>query len=145
MLSINQLHREIEDRMEKKKNVYSKILDKCYQRIIITNKKNNNCYCFFSCPTFIFGVPLYNITNCVIYIMEDLSSKGFQVQYTHPNLLYISWFKRSNSIEYKKQSKPVKEKEEFKKIDSFKPKNDFLYDIDSMNFLNKKKDNLFNL
>jgi hypothetical protein len=91
MLNINQLHREIEDRMEKKKNVYSKILDLCYQRITNTNKKNNNCYCFFSCPTFMFGVPLYNITNCVIYIMEDLTEKGFQVQYTHPNLLYISW------------------------------------------------------
>ena len=23
--------------------------------------------------------------------MEDLTEKGFQVQYTHPNLLYISW------------------------------------------------------
>lgn len=91
MLSINQLHREIEDRMEKKKNVYSKILNLCYQRIENTNKKNSNCYCFFSCPTFMFGIPLYNITNCVIYIMEDLTEKGFQVQYTHPNLLYISW------------------------------------------------------
>jgi hypothetical protein len=91
MLNINQLHREIEDRMEKKKNVYSKILELCYQRIVNTNKKNNNCYCFFSCPTFMFGVPLYNITNCIIYIMEDLTEKGFQVQYTHPNLLYISW------------------------------------------------------
>ena len=71
MLSINQLHKEIEERMEKKKNVYQKILELCYQRINNTNKKN--------------------VTNCVIFIMEDLTQKGFQLQYTHPNLLYISW------------------------------------------------------
>jgi len=91
MLSINQLHKEIEERMEKKKNVYQKILELCHQRINNTNKKNNDCHCFFSCPSFMFGIPLYNVTNCVIFIMEDLTQKGFQIQYTHPNLLYISW------------------------------------------------------
>ena len=55
----------------------------------------------------------------------------------HPNLLYISWFKRKNTIEYKKKEEKVKPKEEFKKIDNYKPKGDFLYDISSMDFLKK--------
>lgn len=91
MLSINQLHKEINDRENKKRNVYEKILKLCYQKIINVNKKNNDCNCFFNCPEYIYGLPLYNLMKCTIYIMEDLIEKGFKVEYYHPNILYIDW------------------------------------------------------
>lgn len=91
MLSINQLHNEIRVREERKKNVYKKILKLCYQKIINTNNKSDQCFCFYNCPEFTYGIPSYNILNCNTFIMEDLIEKGFKVTYTHPNLLYINW------------------------------------------------------
>ena len=44
----------------------------------------------------IFGVPLYDTTPCVLYLVEQLIKNGFDVKYTHPNLLYISWLNRKN-------------------------------------------------
>ena len=38
----------------------------------INNKKSEGCYCFYAIPTFIFGVPLYNMSKCIIFVMEDL-------------------------------------------------------------------------
>ena len=91
MFNINNLHKEIEKRETLKNKTYQTILEKVQYRIILTNKKANDCFCFYAIPTFIFGVPLYNITKCIIYIMEDLIGRGFVVKYTHPNLLFLSW------------------------------------------------------
>ena len=101
MLSINQLHNEIRVREERKRNVYKKILKLCYQKIINTNNKSDQCFCFYSCPEFTYGIPSYNILNCNSYIMEDLIEKGFKVTYTHPNLLYINWSTPSNNNQKK--------------------------------------------
>ena len=83
MLSIKQLHNEIEKREERKQKTYHKILEKAYMRIITINEKSNDCYTFFVVPAFVFGVPLYDVTNCVIYVMNDLIARGFKVLYTH--------------------------------------------------------------
>lgn len=99
MLSINNLHSELQKRESRKNNVYKQVLEKCHLRIISINKKSSDCYCFFVVPTVIFGVPLYNVTNCIIYIMQDLFNRGFKVNYTHPNLLFINWFEKPKKIE----------------------------------------------
>lgn len=91
MLNIKQLQKDVEDRQRKVIGNYDAILQQCYNKIMATNQKINDCYCFFSCPTFVFGVPLYNVNSCITYIMEKLILKGFEVKYTHPNLIYISW------------------------------------------------------
>jgi hypothetical protein len=91
MLNIKQLQRDVEDRQRKVLNNYDSILQQCYNKIMTTNQKITDCYCFFSCPTFVFGVPLYNMNSCIAYIMEKLIAKGFEVKYTNPNLIYISW------------------------------------------------------
>ena len=31
------------------------------------------------------------MANCTTYVIEKLMENGFQVKYTHPNLLFISW------------------------------------------------------
>ena len=63
-----------------------------------------------------------------------LIKNGFTVNYTHPNLIFISWLNKNNSIEYKKKEKK-KEDLEYKKIDNIKPNNNFLYDKNVLNFL----------
>ena len=104
MLNINQLHKEIEKREKRKNKVYNTILDKVNYRILSTNTKTNDCFCIYLVPRFLFGVPLYNMTNCIIYIMEELIDKGFKVTYTHPNFLSISWKEKPKNIESKENN-----------------------------------------
>ena len=101
-----------------------------------TNQKSDDCYCFYAVPTFIFGVPLYDVTKCIIYIMEDLIDKGFYVKYTHPNLLFISW-----KIAPKETTQP--KENQLGLIDSTIYNNSIYHptDIKTLEF---KTDNLFN-
>lgn len=136
MLSINNLHNEIEKRETRKNKTYQTILEKVQYRIITVNKKSNDCYCFYVVPTFIFGVPLYDVTKCIIFIMEDLIGRGFKVNYTHPNLLYISWKEKP-----KQQIQPSNEK--IGLIDS-SMYNNTVYHPTDIKTLEFKTDNLFN-
>ena len=43
-----------------------------------------------------YGVPLYNYEECTTYIIDMLNKNGFDLRYTHPDLLYISWAGKSN-------------------------------------------------
>jgi len=45
----------------------------------------------FVIPEFILGIPRYDIAECTNYVIEKLTENGFQVKYTYPNLLFISW------------------------------------------------------
>ena len=101
MLTINNLHKELEKRETRKNKTYQTILEKAQYRILITNSKTTDCYCFFVVPTFVFGVPLYDMTKCIIYIMEDLINREFVVNYTHPNLLFISWKDKPKNTNHK--------------------------------------------
>ena len=68
------------------KNCHNKI-----RRAVKLSPYNN--FCFYILPKFIYGVPLYNIDKCINYLVVHLTKNGFQINYTHPNLLLISWIK----------------------------------------------------
>ena len=138
MINIEELNKINEQRFKKRLEIYDKVLKKVHERIKnVAHSSRGGVFCFYIVPSFIFGIPIYDMNTCIVYIVKHLIKNGFIVNYTHPNLLYISWFKRKNTIEYKKKEEKVKPKEEFKKIDNYKPKGDFLYDISSMDFLKK--------
>jgi hypothetical protein len=42
-------------------------------------------------PETIIGVPNYDHGSCTAYVIDQLRENGFDVKYTHPNLLLISW------------------------------------------------------
>lgn len=130
LLDINKLHKEIEKREERKYRVYQKILNKVHIRIITVNKKSNDCYCFFVIPKVIFGVPMYSVENCVVFIMKDLTSRGFQVEYTHPNLLYINWTEKPTINKSNKE-------DEFKIINDI-PDNSLIYHPSDLKNLEEK-------
>ena len=115
MINIDELNKINEDRDKVKKDIYNKVLIKCHEKIKKTAKlPGRNTHCFYVVPTYIYGIPKYQIENCIIYIVQSLINNGFQVYYTHPNLLYISWFNRTNSIKYKEKKNKFT-KESFKK------------------------------
>jgi hypothetical protein len=135
MLSISDLHSEIEKRETRKSKIYESVLNKCQNRIITTNQKTNDCYCLYVVPTFMFGVPLYNMSDCIVHIMKDLTNKGFKLNYTHPNFLYISWIEKPTKNETKKM-------EQFKLIDDV-PKESLIYHQEDIKNIGNKTNYLF--
>lgn len=73
-------------------NVYNKILNKIHLKIK-TASRQRICdkIIWYIIPQAIIGVPHYNQTECIAYVMHKLDKNGFVVRYTHPSLLFISW------------------------------------------------------
>lgn len=96
-------------------------------------------FCFFKVPRYIYGLPLFDQYSCISYLVNSLSTNGFDVKYTHPNLLFISWLGKTNpKNEVKKENSYVKK--EYKSIDEFKPSNMLIYNNNQLNlFKNKSK------
>jgi hypothetical protein len=90
-ININKLRSEVEDREHNKIKVYEKILDMCYQKILNTNKQYNDYSCTFIVPNVVFGLPLYNIEDCIIFIMNKLVEKGFEIYFALPTSIHIFW------------------------------------------------------
>ncbi len=77
---------------DNKIKIYQKILSRVHKKIKTTSR-NRNCdkFVFFLVPEFVLGIPRYDISTCITYIIDKLLDNGFLVRYTHPNLLFISW------------------------------------------------------
>jgi hypothetical protein len=84
---------ETEQKTEiQRKNIYLKILNRVHKKITTTSRtKNNSKYCFFIIPEIMLGIPSYDLEDCKQFIFSSLIDNGFQIKYTHPNLLFISW------------------------------------------------------
>ena len=89
----------LDDLYERKKQhdlntlaVYNKVLARIHTRIkTISRQQAVEQFCWYVIPEMIIGVPKYDHTSCTAYIIDKLKENGFQLRYTHPNLLFISW------------------------------------------------------
>ena len=91
LINIDELNKIVDNKQKRKNMIYDTILQKCHSRIKTTARLNNNMnFCFYSVPKYIFGIPLYDSKSCILYVISSLIKNGFDVRYTHPNLLFIS-------------------------------------------------------
>ena len=131
----------------KRIRIYKKVLDKCYNRIKFTAKKNTK-WCFYTVPNYMVGVPLYDVNACIIFMIKQLHSGGFLVKYTHPNLIYISWNKpNKQEVNKNKQIKYFNNNTSltYKPINEYKPTGRFItpYDSKKIDNIDKKINFLF--
>lgn len=71
---------------------YNIVLQRIHTRIKTTSRqKNNDQFCWFVIPEVMIGVPKYDVSACIAYIIDQLKQNGFMIKYTHPNLIFISW------------------------------------------------------
>tara|TARA_A100001011_G_scaffold275910_1_gene285556 strand:+ start:146 stop:712 length:567 start_codon:yes stop_codon:yes gene_type:complete len=91
-INLDDLYSTQKSIQDNKIQIYNKILARVHKKIKITSK-SRNCekHCFYLVPEFILGIPVYDTTTCITYIIDKLLDNGFHVRYTHPNLLFISW------------------------------------------------------
>lgn len=72
--------------------LFNKILCKVHNRIKYISNQRNNPLCYWHIiPETMLGVPKYDQSSCIAYIINKLEKNGFIVKYIHPNLIFISW------------------------------------------------------
>lgn len=96
LLNPTRLRSEVDAREARKIKVFEHILDLCYNKIMSTNRQCGDCCCLYACPSVVFGMPLFNLMDCIRFIMMKLVEKGFEVHLAIPNNIFISWKKDSN-------------------------------------------------
>jgi hypothetical protein len=86
--------RDIQNRMLEKEQdkiqIYETILNLIYNRIE-TAIQFGQIYCMYQIPEVIPGKPLFNMTQCVLYIIHHFKQGGFEARYSHPYTLLIQW------------------------------------------------------
>ena len=144
MINIDELHRKRNEKKNKKKQVFEDILKKCHDRIKLTANKEDVCFCFFKVPIYIYGIPLYDMNSCIIYIVTSLSKNGFDIKYFHPNLIYISWLGKTNkSIEAPKKPENKTLPINYKSTTNYKPSGNFVYNNNSLSLFDNQSKKLF--
>lgn len=102
-ISIAELY-SMKNKKEKIKTMtFDIILEKCHSKIkSIASQGGMNI--FFEIPYLMIGYPLYNINDCVNYIVDELRKNGLMVQILpkpNENTIYISW--QPKDVNLKKQ------------------------------------------
>lgn len=91
-ISLDELYEGKQKRDLRIMNTFKTVLSRIHNQIKLTSRqKIDQQYCWFVIPEVILGVPSYDNRDCAVYIISKLEENGFQVKYTHPNLLLISW------------------------------------------------------
>jgi hypothetical protein len=92
MLQVTDLYQKRQNRDKARLKAYNQMLEVIYHRVRVTSQlPTGQTYLLYNIPTFILGLPRIDLEDCVVYLVYQLRSSGFEVRYTYPNLLYISW------------------------------------------------------
>jgi hypothetical protein len=91
-IDIDELYERKQAIDEKKLNTYNKILGRLHNRIRLTSRQRiDEQYCWYVVPEILVGVAHYDHTECIKHLIHQMRENGFEVAYTHPNLLLVSW------------------------------------------------------
>ncbi len=92
-LNLDDLFEKKREIAENKLQLYNKILNRIHERIKLTSRQNlgKEQFCWYLIPEMMIGVSRYDVEECTNYILRKLRENNFQIRYTHPNLLFISW------------------------------------------------------
>jgi hypothetical protein len=89
-----------------KLRAYNQVLIQIQSRIKMTSSlAGNPSYLIYTVPPFIIGLPAIDLQDCIVYVVHQLRTNGFEVRFTYPNLLYISW--KHYEQEYMREQNPI--------------------------------------
>lgn len=88
--SIQDIFKTQQEKEKHRMRIYENILSKCFKKIKEL-ALHEEFYCFFPLPEYIPGHPIYNMTECVQFILNSLHDKGFHARYVDPFMIFISW------------------------------------------------------
>jgi hypothetical protein len=105
ILNPSSLYKEEARRDATRIRIYNMVLQQIYNKIkAVARIPGNEKSLYYIIPEFIPGTPRFNMADAVIYIVWNLRNIGYSVNYTHPNLLFISW--RAHDDKYHVRDSP---------------------------------------
>lgn len=85
--------------------IYNNVLQQIYNKIrAIARIPGNEKSLWYVVPEFIPGTPRFDVGDCIVYLAWNLRNAGYMVQYTHPNLMFISW--KNHDMRYQEVESP---------------------------------------
>ena len=88
--SVYEIHKKQKEKLNNRSKIYNLVLNRAY-KAIKNAVETEATFCFFEMPEYIIGHSIYNMTECLLYIINKLSGNGYQVKYCHPRTMYITW------------------------------------------------------
>jgi hypothetical protein len=97
-LQVSDLYQRRQSKDTARLKAYNQILESIYHRIRAQSKlPNSPCSLLYTIPPFGLGLPKIDLEDCVVYLVFQLRHSGFEVRYSYPNLLAISWMHHERS------------------------------------------------
>ena len=97
----------------KKQDYYNQIMVKIINLMKKSAEEGKNM-CMYVVPNLIFGMPIYNLDECMLYIISNLKQSGFECTYAVPNIILVFW-KLENKL--LKDIRLVRKSDTIKKIE----------------------------
>lgn len=88
--SLEDIHRKQKEKNKRRLRIYESILSKIYKKIKQHSILEEH-YCFYQLPEYIPGYPLYNMTECVLFVIQSLSDQGYKARYVDPFIIFVTW------------------------------------------------------
>jgi len=91
-INLDELYDTKKEKDLQKMQVFNRILNRIHAKIKMTSRqKINSNFCWYVVPEVMLGIVNYDRVMCISYVIAKLEENDFQVRYTHPNLIFISW------------------------------------------------------
>jgi hypothetical protein len=75
-----------------RQRAYNQILEQALQKVAHSaTAPNQPTFVYYNVPPFVLGLPSLDLKDCIVYVVYQLRLQGYEVRYTFPNLLMISW------------------------------------------------------
>jgi len=97
--------------------IYHPVLSKCIERIVHASKTSEKSWIVFEVPSFLLGVPQYNISICIYYLSTELAKKNYLTTFINPVYIHIDWGKKSKLDKNSKYIKKILDKHPDSKIE----------------------------
>jgi len=102
--------KDLYDRRQKRDyarlRAYNTLLEQIYHRVYASSQlPGSTTSIIYNVPPFILGLPKLDMEDCIVYIVFQLRQTGFEVKFTWPNLLFISW--RHHEGQYLMEQNPI--------------------------------------
>lgn len=105
-LNPNELFEKRVRRDQARLRTYNQIMEQIHTRIYAASQlAGHPAYLMYTVPPFVLGLPKIDLEDCIVYLVYMLRKSGFEVRFTYPNLLYISW--RHHESEYLLNQNPI--------------------------------------
>jgi hypothetical protein len=96
MLKARDVWTEQEERREKRMSAMRPVLSQLYGQIRKQAIHSPNApYVVFEIPAFVFGYPLFQLTEAREYLTKTLTDSGFMVWPVNEKYLFVSWVKQA--------------------------------------------------